>query len=188
MSGNNIKYVDLLPKYLVVESLHPNKFGISKVTINGASIGGAAINQVYRQVAQVAVETAYYQQGERVTGLPSPWQMIKDFTGYAEFEKRIVGNRSYMLVYAGAKNSIETFGVEFGFPMDSISYGTDPIPRVRLAGNAGVTFSASNGGKGPMRATALYDGDTGQLAVVPPARADEMIRSFMKSKRTSNSK
>lgn len=180
MSDPKIKYVDLLPKYLIVESIHNAKFGISKVTINGASIGGAGVNQIWRQVAQVAVETAYYQDGKRITDLASPMQLIKHYIGYSEMVKKVIGERSYVLVYAGADNKIETLGYEFNFPIGSISYGSDPIPRIRLAGNAGVTFHMTKGGTGIPRATALFDGESGKLSEVPPAQADEMIRAFMK--------
>lgn len=180
MSNHSIKYVDLLPLYLIVETLHTGVIGISKLTINGASIGGASLNKIFRRVAQVSEEVEYFQEGKRITGVASPWQLIKSYVGYAEFEKRRTGKRSYTLVYAGARNRAETFGVEFNVPGGGLlAYGSDPIPAVRLAGNGGVTFLAEKGGQGIPRAVALYDASTGNLAEVPPARADDMIRSFL---------
>jgi hypothetical protein len=180
VSNHQIKYVDLLPQYVIVETLHTGVIGVSKLTINGGSYGGASLNKIFRRVAQVSVEVEYYQQGRQINGIASPWQMIKAYVGYAEFEKRVTGKKSYTLVYAGAQNRAETFGVEFNVPGGGLfAFGSDPIAGIRLAGNPAITFHSENGGQGILRAMAIYDATTGNLAEVPLARGDEIIRSFL---------
>jgi hypothetical protein len=177
-----IRYVEPLPRFVVCEEIHTAVFGMSKVTINGRSILGAQLDKIVRRVAQVSTVAEYYQDGERVSGSPSLWSFVKNLTGISEYQKRLTSERVYTLVYAAALNRIETFGYKFDLPGAHrlFSYGVDPIPSVRLTGNAMMNFYSDNGGEGVLRCVALYDAERQSLSQVPPTHATEMLKGFLK--------
>lgn len=176
----DVQYATPLPIYVIFEEVYAGVFGMDKFTVDGKSILGFTLDKITRHILQVAAETEYYQGGQKVEGVPSFLSYVKDFVGYEKFEAKLTGKRSYILVYAGIINEIESFGYRKQLPQAmSISYGKDPIPNIHLYGNEKVIFSVPAGGRGRAQAMAYYDAQSGQMSVVPPDKKDEVLKSLL---------
>lgn len=183
-----MKYVEPLPLYVIHEEVYAAVFGISKVTVNGRSILGATLDKISRRVYQVTATKEIYQGGAQIE-TPGLWEIIKDATGYEEFEERFTGEKGYLLAYAGYINEVEAFGYRGRLPRitSPFNFGTDPIPRQLLVGNARITFEVPQGARGRVSAMAMYDGVSQQLKPFSQAKREEVMNCLLKVPRQDGS-
>lgn len=168
--------------YIIVERVY---------TVHTTYSPGWGWRKITRHVAQTCnVEDMLYN-GQRVDGIPSPWQYLMDALGFGEITTRPTGERNVVLVYAGFEDLIRPLPEDLHIPqlpefpfqeyrlpqVSPFIYGTDPIPEVRLFNDPSVPFVAQ-GGNGAPTAMAIYHGDTGRRELVDSSQLQIMLQQL----------
>jgi len=173
----NIELCRPEPVYIITETVK-HALGWGKVTVDGINVGVDAY-KVTRQIVQACIAQDYYVDGQRHDGPPSTWEYLKYYLGLAKIEGRDKPKTQVnpLLVYSGFKNLGEALGIRRNiYTPQSYIYGTDPIPNVKLYGNAKINFYMP-GGKGHPTAVVIYDprSKDNKLIQVPPKDQNKVI-------------
>ena len=186
----NMKMCKPQPNYVIIEEIH-SKAGLPSL---GNTIG-PGLWQVMRRVLQVCDVQDLFFDGKRIKGMPSTWQYIQEFVRPGkQITQRPTGKREMILTYAGFSNILQplpkignllpkSWTKQYNLGKPSLSpfvYGRDPIPKVRLYGNAKAQFIMP-GGKPPATAVGIYKGATNKLEIPPLEQRTRLIRDLVKS-------
>lgn len=169
--------------YIITEKVYHNVLGWGKVTINGKNVGIDA-HKVTRSVVQACIAQDYYVDGKRRDGMPTTWEYLKEQFGLTKIEGR--DKPGYKVepytAYIGYKNLGEVFGQRKSLPSPSpYTYGTDPVPHVKLYGNSKINFHMP-GGKGNPTAIIIYDprNKVNPITQVPPIDHPKVVNMLKK--------
>ncbi len=160
--------------YIITESVE-DKGGLGPATLDVAKLTG-----VVRKVVQACIPQDYVVDGKVKTSQPTNWEYIKSLLGLAKIEgrDRQGANVTPLLVYSGFRNFGEVLGVverrEIYAPT-VYHMGRDPIPHVKLYGNASINFYSS-GGKASPSVVVIYDPNnkSNPITQVPPSDVNQV--------------
>ncbi|SIQ11156.1 hypothetical protein [Marinobacterium stanieri] len=172
-------------KLVIIESLHVSS--IHKFSVS---------TQVYRRVYGVCHSQDVYFDNEKLNKPLSGLQILQNFiSGGDRVTTKPTGEELVITRYMGSRNYLKPVGDlnvnnEIGKALSKdyyigrlgqlFAYGTDPIPDVKLFGNASMTFSMAGNGAYPV-AVAVYDSATGNLSqVLDPVEKKRMILELVK--------
>jgi hypothetical protein len=162
--------------YIITESVE-DKGGLGPATMDVAKLTG-----VVRKVVQACIPQDYVVDGKVRSGQPTNWEYIKSLLGLAKIEGKDKqgGMVIPLLVYAGFRNFGEVQGVierRAVWTPKVFQYGRDPVPAVKLYGNAGINFY-SVGGKASPSVIVIYDPNNknNPITQVPPSDVNQLAR------------
>ncbi len=171
--------------YVIIEEIY------SKAGLPGSKSGiGPELVQVVRRILRVCNIQDIFQDGERLSGMPSGWQLFQDLIGWKKLTTQPTGESQFLLVYTGFQNVVtplpkigdllpESWTSAHLTPTPTLyHYGDDPIPHIKLYGNNTVNFMMP-GGKPPATAIAIYHGATGRLEFPDRSQQDKVLRSLV---------
>ena len=183
----NITMATPQPIFVIIEQIY-NKSGMPSL---GNTIG-PSLRQVVRRVAQVHAVQDVFFEGQRIEGMPTTMQNLREFlTPGQQITTRPTGEKSLVLVYAGYTNLLTPLQQMGNIVPEAITqertlptwtgglfrYGTDPVPNIVLQGNPRVMFTMP-GGNGPQTAVAIYNQQTRSLELPTPDMRAQAIRSL----------
>lgn len=178
------------PTYLIIEQIHA-KSGLPSVT----SLVGVRLYAVFRRVARIYDVQDIYVKGQRISGMPSDWQVILDaILPGQRITTKPTGETRIVLEYAGFKNiakmNFEALKKTLQIPLDRdvdfgrapaiFTYGTDPIPTVELYGNPKAEFVMPGGNSIPV-AIGIYDPISHTLDIPPANLRGEVIKRLLQA-------
>ncbi len=172
-------------KLVIIESLHVSS--IHKFSVS---------TQVYRRVYGVCRTQDIYFDNQKINKPLSRLQILQNFLGGGDrVTTKPTGDELVITRYMGSRNYLKPVGDlnvnnELGKALSKdyyvgrlgqlFAYGTDPIPDIKLFGNANITFSMPGNGSYPVT-VAVYDIATGDLTqVLDPIEKKRMILELVK--------
>ena len=187
MAGINLQLCTPQPTYLIIEEIH-------RIPLPGLDGLGALVSpgghKVYRRVAQVCDVQDIFFDNERVEGMPTTWQYLKDFIDSRDrITTRPTGARELTLAFAGDRTMVQFPSVsQFDMPEwwkkeydvtlpSPFTYGTDPIPHVALYNNPAAMF-VMPGGKGPATAIGILRSGSSQVEFPSVPERAEAVRNL----------
>lgn len=153
--------------YVIIESIHSSDF---------FRVG--EITQVYRQVIGFCNFQTFLFDGQRLNGNPSTYQYLKHFFSRKQrITTAPTEKNGLYYVYRGVSNAVKPLNtplasgllgnqLSLGSPKTPFTWGSDPVPHIKLHGRSDVHF-VMPGNNPPPTAFAVYSSETGELSDVP---------------------